>query len=147
MVDEIWTHDALWRQSMVIRKAPYKLQYLHFEQWARIPEEMIKHTIIHFYKNSYLFTNVVDNNSSIEPDILMRMKIDALEMLHADKQWYARLALDIEFIDAKTEKTFLTHYFDRKMKIKSKKSEYVPEKISKILQEELLKIVEKLKKP
>ena len=51
----------------------------------------------------------------------------------------------VQFVDNKTEKTFLTHYFDRKMRIEGKKPKYVPEKISKILQEELVKIIEKLK--
>lgn len=146
MVEDVWTNDALWRQSMVIRRSPYRLEYLHFDQWARIPEEMIKNTIIRFYKNSSLFANVIDSNYSLEPDILMRVHIDALEMLHEDKQWHSRLALDIEFVDFKTEKTFFTHYFDRKLPIEGKKPRYVPEKISIILQEELLIIFEKLRK-
>ena len=145
MVDDIRTNEDLWRQSVVIRRTTYQLQFFPFKQWAKTPGELIKDTIIQYYKNSFVFTKVIDRYSSIEPEILMRIHVDALEMLYEDKQWHAHLALDIEFVDNTTEKTFLTHYFDRKMRIEGKKPKYLPEKMSKILQEELLKIIKKLK--
>ena len=146
MVDDIWTSQDLWRQGMIIRKSSYKVKYYPFKQWTKTPEELIEDTIIHYYKSSYFFSHVVDEHSSMEPDIVMRIHADALEMTYEDKQWYARMALDIEFVDSDTEKVFLTHLFDRKMKIEGRKPKYVPEKISEILKEELVKIIEKLKK-
>ncbi|MFC2157657.1 ABC-type transport auxiliary lipoprotein family protein [Acidobacteriota bacterium] len=145
LVDDIRSNQALWRQSLVVRRSSYQLQYLTFKQWAKSPEELIKDAVIQYYKNSFAFRKVIDENSSIEPDILMRIRVDSLEMLNEEKQWFARLALDIEFVDYKTEKTFLTHYFDRKMRIEGKNPKFLPEKISRILQEELVKIIEKLK--
>ncbi len=144
-VKDIRTNEAFWHQRMVYRQSAYKVRFFSFEQWVKRPGELIKDTIIQYYKNSSLFTQVIGEDSAIEADIVMRIIIDSLEMFYEEKQWYAHLALDIEFVDVKSEKTFLTHSFDRRMRIKGKKPKYVPEKISMILQEELMKIFEKLK--
>ena len=146
LVKDIRTNEAFWHQRMVYRQSAYKVRYFPLEQWVKRPGELIKDTIIQYYKNSLFFTRVIGENSAIEADIVMRVIIDSLEMLYKDKQWHAHLALDIEFVDVKSEKTFLSHSFDRKMRIKGKKARYVPEKISMILQEELMKIIEKLQK-
>jgi len=145
-VENISTNQTFWYQRMVYRKSSYLVEYFPFKQWAKMPGELIKDTVISFYKNSFLFTKVIGENSSIEPDLVMKINIDSLEMLYEDKHWYAHLALDIEMVDFKTEKTYLSHYFNRKMRIKGKKARYIPEKISKILQEELVIIIKKLKK-
>ena len=75
----------------------------------------------------------------------MNVKIDAIEMYRVDKKWFARLGLYIEIVDAEKEHIILTHSFDRQEPIKGKKVEYLPQKISAILEEELLILEEKLK--
>ena len=144
LVEDIETNETFWNQRMAYRSSPYQIKYFIFKQWAKRPSELIKDTIVHFYKNSLLFEKVIERFSTMEPDITMKVNIDALEMSHQKKNWFAHLALDIEIIDAKNEKIILTHFFDRKKRLKGKKTRYVPEKISEILQEELLKIVKKL---
>jgi len=144
LVEDVETNETFWHQRMAYRSSPYQIKYFTFKQWAKRPGELIKDTIVHFYKNSSLFKKVIARFSTIEPDITMKINIDALEMSYQKKNWFAHLALDIEIIDAKNEKIILTHFFDRKKRLKGKKTRYVPEKISEILQEELLKIVKKL---
>lgn len=144
-IEDIETNMAFWHQRILYRKNPYQVQYFPLNQWAKMPGELIKDTIIHYYRNSSFFKKVINDNSSITPEIMMRITIDALEMLQKEKQWYAHLALYIEMMDVKTEKTLLTHSFDRIMQIKGKKARYLPEKISEILQQELLTIIKKLR--
>lgn len=144
-VEDIETNEAFWFRRMAYRKSTYKIKYFQFKQWAKSPGELIKDTIVRFYRNSSLFKKVIEDFSNMEPDMMMKVHIDALEMLHQEKHWFAHLALYIEIIDAKSEKIILTHSFDRKKRIKGRKPRYVPEKISRVLQEELLKIVKKLK--
>ena len=143
-IEDIETNEAFWHQRIAYRSSPYKIKYLTFKQWAKRPSELIKDTTISFYRNSFFFKKVIKEYSKIEPDILMKINIDALEIYYQEKNWFAHLALDIEITDAKSEKTILTHTFDRKKKLKGKKIRYIPEKISGILQEELLEVVKKL---
>lgn len=143
-VEDINSSEAYWRQSIVFRKTPYLMEYYLFKQWAKSPGELIKDAVVLFYKNSYTFKKVIKGYSSIVPDISMRIYIYSLEMVRSGKDWYAHLALDLEFVDKRTEKVLTTHSFDRKEKIKGKKARYLPEKISLILREELLEVIKKL---
>ncbi|MEN8154418.1 MAG: ABC-type transport auxiliary lipoprotein family protein [Acidobacteriota bacterium] len=143
-VEDMETNEAFWHQRIAYRSSPYKIKYLTFKQWATRPSELIKDSTIRFYRNSSLFKRVIKEYSKVEPDLRMKINIDALEMYYREKNWYAHLALDIEIFDAKSEKMILTHSFNRKKKLKGKKARYLPEKISEILQEELLKVVKKL---
>lgn len=143
-IEDLNSSEAYWRQSIVFRKAPYLMEYYLFKQWAKSPGELIKDAVILFYKNSYTFKKVIKGYTSIDPDISMRIYIYSLEMVKSGKGWYAHLALDLEFVDKRTEKVLTTHSFDRKEKIKGKKARYLPEKISMILREELVKAADKL---
>ena len=145
MVEDLWTSQDLWRQNMVIRRSSYKVQYYPYKQWAKSPGEMIKDTIIRYFKNSQFFRRVVDDQSLVEADMLMRIRVGTLEMLYKESVWFAHLALDCELIDPKTEKTILFHSFDRTKQIEGKIPKYLPAKISNILEEELLEIIEKIK--
>lgn len=145
-VDDIETNQTFWYQRMVYRKSAYEVKYFPFKQWAKNPGELIQDAAIKFYKNSRLFARVIDDHSSMDPDLVMKIHIDSLEMLYEGKQWYAHLALDIELFDEKRETTILSHYFDRKMAIKGKRARYVPGKISLILQQELMTVYRKLER-
>lgn len=144
LVEDIETNEAFWNRRMAYRRSPYRLKYFIFKQWAKSPGELIKDTIVRFYRNSTFFEKVIDRFSNTEPDITMKVNIDALEMSYQGKKWFAHLTLNIEIIDAKNEKILLTHFFDRMKRIKGKKPRYVPEKISEILREELLIIAKKI---
>jgi len=143
-VEDIVANEAYWTQRMVYRNSPFMVQYFTFKQWAKRPGEMIKDAIILFYKKNLFFNKVIEEYSSIEPDIILKTNIFALEIMKKDKQWFAHLALDIEVIEKKNEKMILSHSFDRLKKIRGRKARYAPEKISEILQEELLEVVKKL---
>jgi ABC-type uncharacterized transport system auxiliary subunit len=145
-VDDIETNQTFWYQRMVYRKSAYEVKYFFFKQWAKRPGELIQDTVVKFYKNSRLFTRVINDHSSMDPDLVMKIHVDSLEMLYEGKQWYAHLALDMEVMDARSEKIALHHYFDRKMEIGGKDPSQVPGKISQMLQQELMKIYQKLKR-
>lgn len=145
-VDDIRTNETFWNRQIVYRKSPYRIQYYPFKYWSKQPGELIQDAVIYYYRNGSFFSKVVDDYSSVEPDLVMKIHIDALEMIRRQNRWHARLALDIEIVDQKTEKTILNHTFDRMERIRGKKPRYLPEKISRILREELVKLVRKIKK-
>ena len=144
-VDDIKSNEAYWTQRMVFRESPYQVEYFTYKQWAKSSGEVIKDAAVLYYKNSLMFKKVIEEYSSIEPDIILKTNIYAIELFRSNREWNAHLALDFEVIDKRTEKVILTYSFDRKKKIKGKKARYLPEKISEILQEELFKVTEMLK--
>lgn len=144
-VEDIKTNQIYWTSGIVIRSSKYKIKHCLFKLWAKNPGELIQDTILVYYRNNSLFKNVISDYSSLDPDIIMRIKIDAIEMCRIGKKWFARLALYFEISDQKKEKLLLTHSFDRKKEIKGKKPKYLPSRIAEILEEELLNLENKLK--
>lgn len=143
-VEDINSSETYYRQSIVFRKAPYRVEYYLFRQWAKSPSDLIEDAVVLFYRNSSTFRKVTEGYSSIDPDITLKINIYSLEMLKLKKKWYGHLALDLEFIDKKSEKVIMAYSFDRKERIKGRKAIYLPEKISLILREELVKAADKL---
>jgi len=143
-VEDVESIQIYWHSGIVIRSSPYKIKHEVYRHWAKTPGELVKDAIIYYYRNNSLFRGVVSDYSLMDPDIIMRVKIEAIEMCRVDKKWFARLGLYIEISDAEKEEVLLTHSFDRQKPIRGKKVEYLPPKISEILEEELLILEEKL---
>jgi len=144
LVEDIDSNESYYSQQIVFRDTPYQVEYFLYKQWAKRPGVIIKDAAIRFYRNSSMFKKVIENHSSIEPDVILKTNIYAMEMVRDNKEWFAHLALDIEVVDRKTEMVILSSSFDRKEKVKGKKARYVPEQISRILKEELIKVAEKI---
>lgn len=132
------------RNSIAFRKHPYQVEYFLFKQWAKSPDDVISDAIILFLRNGSYFKKVIDEYSSVDPDITLKINIYSIEMLKKEKKWYASLALDLEYADKKSEKVILVHSFSRMERMKGKKVRYLPEKISTILREELIISLNKL---
>ncbi|MBN2415236.1 hypothetical protein JXO52_05315 [bacterium] len=144
-VEDVESVQIYWNSGIVIRSTPYKIQHETFKCWAKTPGELVKDAIIHYYRNNSLFRGVVSDYSLMVPDIIMKVKIDAIEMCRIEKKWAARLGLYIEISDAESENVIFTHSFDRYEFIKGRKIEYLPPKISEILEEELVILEGKFK--
>ena len=143
-VEDTNSSETYWTQRMVFRKDPYELEFFMFRMWAKRPSELVEDAVVHFYRNSSTFRKVTEEYSSLDPDITLKINVYSLEMLKYKKKWYGHLALDLEFIDKKSEKVIMAYSFDRKERIKGRKASYLPEKISLILREELVKAADKL---
>lgn len=140
-VDDIRCNETFWRQQIAYRKTSYRIQYFSFIHWAKSPGELIQDAVIQYFRNSHSFARVTDEYSGVEADLVMKTHIDAMEMVFKGRQWYARLALDIEIVAEETEKTILNYHFDRTLAIAGRSPRHLPEKISRILQEELDKLL------
>lgn len=131
---------------IVCRGTPFQVKYLSRASWSKPPDELIEDAVVLFWKQRGIFRKVNTYGSGNDPDWTMRMRIDILERFQVQKNWYARLALELEIIDAKSGETQLVHSFDRKSALAKHTIRLLPGKISQILHEELLKIEAKLQK-
>lgn len=145
-VDDVEINQTYRDYRIVYRESPFQVKYYDFASWSKTPDELIEDAVIDFGRKRAVFKKVITGGSADDSDWTMRMKIDAIEKCYVQKNWYVRLAMDTELVDAKNDETLLLHSFDRKIRLESNKIRYVPEIISKILHEELLKIEAKLMK-
>ncbi len=131
-----------WR--IVCRETPFQVKYLNRASWSKPPDELIEDAVVLFWKQRGIFKKVNTYGSGGDPDWTMRIHIDVIERFRVQKNWYARLSLELEIADPENGETLLVHSFDRKSPLGKNNIRLFPEKISQILQEELLKIEAKL---
>jgi ABC-type uncharacterized transport system auxiliary subunit len=146
LIEDAEINETYRDYRIVYRDSPFQVKYYTFALWSKTPDELIQDAVFNFWKKRAIFKKVNTGGSEDDSDLIMRIRIGAVEECYMHKDWYARLALDAEMVDAKNHITLLTHSFDRKMRLAGKKIRHVPEMLSKILHEELLKIEAKLLK-
>ena len=144
LIDDVEINQTYLDYRIVCRESPFQVKYHSFALWSKTPDELVKDAVIDFWKKRSVFKKVHAYNSEDDSDLTMRIRIAAIEKCYFQKNWYVRLAMDAEIMDAKNSAARLSHSFDRKMRLPGKKIRNVPENISKILHEELLKIEAKL---
>jgi len=146
LIEDVEINQTYQDQRIVCRESPFQVKFYNFMLWSKLPDDLIEDAVVDFWRKRSVFKKVNVYGSGDDADLTMRMKIVAIEKYHIQKNWYARLAMDLEIVDSENKETVLTHSFDQKMRLKGNKIRYLPEKISEILHTELLKIETKLKK-
>ena len=79
-----------------------------------------------------------------DPEIVLRSTIRLLEEIDNPKVWFARLAMDLEFLEFKSGRSLLKHSFDRRLPLQVRKVQQLPAVLSTILMGELDIAVRKL---
>ena len=146
LMEDVEINETYRDYRIICRESPFQVKYHNFMSWSKTPDELIKDATFLFWTKRAIFKKVNTYNSGDDPDLTMRMRINAIEKCYVQKNWYARLALDAEINDSKNNETMLLHSFDRKMKLAGNKIGHVPEIVAKILHEELMIMEEKLLK-
>jgi len=131
---------------VVYRISPYELNYYSYEFWADKPANLIRDSITRYLSQKKIFQKVIQEISRGDPDILWESKIYFIEEIDAPETWYARLSMEIELVDFKSKKQIYHHKFDRREELDMKSAAEVPVVLSKILEEELRKVVNDLYK-
>ncbi len=146
LIEDVEINQTYLDQRIVYRESPFQVKYYNFTFWSKSPADLIEDAVFDFWRKSPIFKKVNAYGSAGDADLTMRIKIAAIERYYSQDGWYARLAMDIEIEDSESKEIVLTHAFDRKLKLKGNKVSDLPEKISEILRDELLKIAAKLQK-
>jgi ABC-type uncharacterized transport system auxiliary subunit len=131
---------------IIYRISPYEINYYSYDFWAKKPDKLILDSIVDYFSRSKMFMRVDEKLSSPEPDLYMKVKLNSIEEVDIGNTWYARLSLDFEIQNFKSSQVILNYNFDRKKKLPSRKVFHLPRAISRILQEELSKVLKKLVK-
>lgn len=144
LIEPIQVNDLYDDFRVVYRLSPYELSYYSYEFWADKPSNLIRDSITHYLSQKNIFQKVIQNFSSGDPDILWESKIHFIEEVDTPVTWYARLSMEFELVDFKSKKRIYHHKFDRREELDKKSAAEVPVVLSKILEEELRKVVNDL---
>ncbi len=130
--------DPLYDDFRVIyRVSMYELKYYSYVFWAKKPDALFREAMGDYLKEKEGFTRVTLDVLQGDPEIVLRSSIRLVEEIDNPKVWFARLAMDFEFLEFKSGKSLLRHAFDRRLPFQVRKVGPFPAILSKILMEEL----------
>lgn len=137
--------DPLYDDFRVIyRVSPYELKYYSTVFWAKTPDDLVREAISDYLIRKAGFPRVMIDVLQGEPEIALRTNVRLIEEIDNPDVWYARLAMDLEFLEFKSGKTIVRHTFDRKMPLEARKVRFLPGVLSGLLVTELDAAVQKL---
>ena len=129
---------------VVYRVSPYQLNYYYYNYWIKKPEILVREAIVEYLSGINAFKQVTTGFSGGDPDLQLTAKVYILEESDQGNSWFAHLKMDIVVRDFKSGQQVVFHSFDRQKQIMQKKVERLPVLISKILKEEIDKMIGKL---
>jgi len=137
--------DPLYDDFRVIyRVSMYELKYYSYVFWAKKPDALFREAMGDYLNEKEGFTRVTLDVLQGDPEIVLRSSIRLVEEIDNPKVWFARLAMDLEFLEFKSGKSLLRHAFDRRLPFQVRQVRLFPAILSKILMEELDIAVRKL---
>jgi ABC-type uncharacterized transport system auxiliary subunit len=132
--------DPLYDDTRILyRVSPFEIEYYPYEFWAEKPGKQIASAVADFLVKKEAFLGVETDPMRIEADILLRSRVHAVEEIDNPDTWLARLAMDYQFIDAKTGETLAAAAFDRSAQMTKEHVGTLPAVLSRILEEEIAK--------
>ncbi len=126
---------------ILYRVTPYELKYYPYEFWLDRPGRQIATAMAEFLTKMKVCPVVTQDRMKGVPDVVLRSRLHALEEIDSADIWEGRLAMDIEFVDAKSGALIASSSFDRKAKMLKHEVGVLPAVIARILDEELRKAI------
>jgi ABC-type uncharacterized transport system auxiliary subunit len=137
--------DPLYDDFRVIyRVSMFELKYYSYVFWAKKPDSLFRDAMGDYLIEKEGFTRVTLDVLQGDPEIVLRSNVRLVEEIDSPKVWFARLAMDLEFLEFKSGKSLLRHSFDRRLPFQVRKVRQFPAILSRILVEELDIAVRKL---
>lgn len=144
MVETVEVDEVYDDFRVVYRMSPYQLNYYSYHFWVKKPAKLVEESITGYLSKSKVFAKVTTRFAEGDPDLLLIANVHILEEFDQPGVWFAHLKMDLEIKDFKTGERILFHSFDRHRRLLQKKVGRLPIGISKILQEELDKVIKDL---
>jgi ABC-type uncharacterized transport system auxiliary subunit len=137
--------DPLYDDFRVIyRVSPFELKYYTSVFWAKKPDALFREAISDYLIKKEGFPRVMIDVLQGDPEIALRSNVRLVEEIDNSDVWFARLAMDLEFLEFKTGRTIVKHSFDRRLPLEARKVRFLPGVLSGILVVELDVAVKKL---
>jgi len=130
--------DSLYDDFRIIyRVSPFEINYYGYHFWADKPSKLLRSSLIQFLEKTRLFPLLVLEPLKAKADWAFRWTVYRMEEVDEAASWFARLSMKIEVADVKSEKVLASRTFDRREPMSKKDVGELPDKLSKILIEEL----------
>jgi len=135
---------AFSKINIAFRNRSNEITYFVYHQWANPPEITFTHLLETYLNKKNIFTTVSSELWKVVPDYQIRGEIHQLEVVQNKKRFTAHLHMSLYLIDKKTDRTVVTHTFDRYRPLPKKDLNLFAAVISETFKKELDKFSQKI---
>lgn len=130
---------------ILYRLNPYEVNYYAHSFWAEKPSRMVRSAVESYLIRRRAFRSIHMEAAQGRADWILRTVVNRIEEIDSEPAWQARLAMDLEVIEAATGERLAFRRFDRSEPLPRRDVAAVPPVLSRILAEELEALLAELK--
>jgi ABC-type uncharacterized transport system auxiliary subunit len=130
---------------ILYRLNPYEVNYYAHSFWAEKPSRMVRSAVEGYLLRRRAFRSVFLEAAQGRADWILRATLNGIEEIDGEPAWQARLAMELEVIEAATGERLASRRFDRSEPLPRREVAAVPPVLSRILAEELEALLGELK--
>ena len=140
-LDRVDVEDLYNDFRILYRLSATEINYYSYDFWAEKPDKLLRDALGRFMAEHRVFRRIELELGRGDPDWVLRARVHCLEEVDKTESWSARLAMDLEINEYKTDKVLAFWVFDRSLPLTRKDVTELPSALSRILTEELEKFL------
>jgi ABC-type uncharacterized transport system auxiliary subunit len=129
---------------IAVRKKSHEISYYQYHHWAMNPSENLTSLLEDQVKMAQIFSWSQSGFLKQIPDYQIASRVYKLEALDNEDAFYAHLEMGMELIIHASNKTIVTHEFERTQKLNSRDLNLFASELSVIFQEEAQQFTTKI---
>lgn len=137
---EPFDSDVLYKGDRIVyRNSEYEVQFYHYRRWVAPPNKIVREAVLNQFQSSGIFEKVVNTNSPLKVDYVLRGNIKSFEEWDENNTWYGLVSIAFELHDNETKEIVWQNTLTEKTPVSSKE----PVEVVKAISESLKRVVEK----
>jgi uncharacterized lipoprotein YmbA len=133
MVDDLDVETAYEDVAIVYRESAYRLDRYHYHHWSAPPGQLVSDALRDGLSATGLFDRV-GRAFDGDTDALVRGRVIAIEEVDRSKtRWIGRVELELELVDARTERRLWSQHFDASRELPRRSPEGLAAAVSDVL--------------
>ena len=136
--------DKVYKKYNLVYRTSYEeMFYYNTHFWASRPDDMITDLVANHFSKQQVFSDIIITMDK-KPDYVLSGRILAMDEVIEGEKSYARVAINFELKDYKTEDIVVAYSFDKKKEAEGKKPVDVVRAMSEIIASEIEVFVSKI---
>ncbi len=132
------------RPQIVYRQSMFEFRYYPFKLWAAKPQHMFRELVERHLAVHKLCLEVSREYGEELPDYELSGEITAIEEYDSGDVWFGHMSMRFELVRFRDKLPVWFYHFDRKLKVYEKQPVYVVRALSKIAEEEMVRVTAEL---
>ena len=136
--------DKVYKKYNLVYRTSYEeMFYYNTHFWASRPDDMITDLVANHFSKQQVFSDIIISMDK-KPDYVLSGRILAMDEVIEDEKSYARVAINFELKDYKTEEVVVAYSFDKRKEADGKKPVDVVRAMSDIIESEVEVFISKI---